>query len=168
MLIALGGLPGTGKTTIARMLARDIGAAHVRIDSIEEAIARSGVSSVGAAGYVAGYAVANDQLQAGLTVVADSVNPLRETRDAWADVARAAGVALVEVEVVCSDEAAHRLRLESRDCNEPRLQRPQWSDVVSRAYEPWHRERLVLDTAVHSAQACVALIAASATRRVGG
>ncbi len=38
MLIALGGLPGTGKTTIARELARQLGAVHLRIDSIEQAL----------------------------------------------------------------------------------------------------------------------------------
>jgi predicted kinase len=38
MLIILGGLPGTGKTTIARELARQLGAVHVRIDSIEEVV----------------------------------------------------------------------------------------------------------------------------------
>lgn len=161
MLITLAGLPGTGKTTMARMLAREIGAAHVRIDSIEEAIARSGISSVGTAGYVAGYAVAHDQLRAGLTVVADSVNPLPATRDAWADVASAAGAALVEVEVVCSDMAEHRRRIEGRHDSETRVRRPQWSDVVARTYEPWDRERLVLDTAVRSPQECVALVLAA-------
>ena len=35
MLIVFGGLPGAGKTTIARELARQIGAAYVRIDSID-------------------------------------------------------------------------------------------------------------------------------------
>lgn len=38
MLIIFGGLPGTGKTTIARELARQTGAMHLRIDSIEQAI----------------------------------------------------------------------------------------------------------------------------------
>jgi 2-phosphoglycerate kinase len=37
-LIILDGLSGTGKTTIARELARRIGAVHLRIDSIEQAI----------------------------------------------------------------------------------------------------------------------------------
>jgi predicted kinase len=37
-LIIFGGLPGVGKTSIARELAQRIGAVHSRIDSIEQAI----------------------------------------------------------------------------------------------------------------------------------
>ena len=166
MLITMAGLPGTGKTTIARLLARELGAAHVRIDSIEEAIARSGASPVGTAGYVAGYAVARDQLLVGLAVIADSVNPVRETRNAWADVAREAGVALVEVEIVCSDQAEHRRRVESRDDGETRVRAPQWRDVMARTYEPWDRERLVIDTASRSPEQCTALLVAQGLRGV--
>jgi predicted kinase len=45
MLIIFGGLSANGKTTIARELARQLGAVHVRIDSIEQAIWGSGVLS---------------------------------------------------------------------------------------------------------------------------
>src|SRR6266702_6756385 len=100
MLIILGGLPGTGKTTIARELARQLGAVHVRIDSIEEAILDSGLHSspINDAGYRVAYAVAADNLRIGRTVIADSVNPLPVTRSAWLVVAKRAGVAAVEIE----------------------------------------------------------------------
>lgn len=42
MLIVIGGLPGTGKTTLARLLASRIGAVHLRIDTIEQACVHSG------------------------------------------------------------------------------------------------------------------------------
>ena len=59
MLIALGGLPGAGKTAIARELAREIGAMYLRIDSIEQAIRDSGVVSASQPLDDAGYRVAN-------------------------------------------------------------------------------------------------------------
>lgn len=101
MLVAFGGLPGVGKSTIARELARQLGAVYLRIDTIEYPIreSRDLHGSVGGTGYEIAYGLAGDNLRLGLTVVADSVNPLPLTRNAWRDVARRADVPIVEVEV---------------------------------------------------------------------
>ena len=88
VFIIFGGLPATGKTTLARELARQLGAVYLRIDTIEQAIAPTDVMSVGETGYRVGYAVAEDNLRLGRIVVADSVNPLRITRDAWRNAAK--------------------------------------------------------------------------------
>jgi predicted kinase len=40
--LVFGGLPGTGRTAIARGVARELNAVYVRIDSIEQAIRASG------------------------------------------------------------------------------------------------------------------------------
>jgi predicted kinase len=152
MLIIIGGLPGAGKTTIARELAQKIAATHIRIDSIEHAIRDSGLLSepINDAGYRVGYAVAEDNQRVGRTVIADSVNPLAITRDAWLAVANRAQVSAIEIEITCSDATQHRRRVEKRVNDIAGLRLPTWQEVVSRDYEPWNRDRLAIDTAGQS------------------
>ncbi len=149
MLIVIGGLPATGKTTLARLLAARIGGVHLRVDTIEQAIVRSGLTRhlVSPAGYVVGYALAEEHLRQGLTVVAESVNPLAVTRDSWRGAAAESAVPVVEVEVVCSDPLEHRHRVASRAVDIPDLPLPDWQQVLDHAYEPWDRPHIVVDTA---------------------
>lgn len=149
MLVVIGGLTTTGKTTPARLLAAQTGAVHVREDTIEQALVRSGPARhpVGPAGYGVGYAPAEGQLRQGLSVIAESVKPLVVTRDAWRDPAVRAGVAWAEVEVVCSAPAECRRRVASRSVDAPDLPLPHRAEVTGRQYEPWDRERIVVDTA---------------------
>ena len=149
MLIILGGLPGTGKTTIARELARQLDAVHLRIDSIEQAIRNSGVvvAALDDAGYRVAYAVAEDNLRFARTIIADSVNPVQATREAWLAVANRAQTGAIEIEIVCSDRNEHRRRVENRATDIPGLRPPTWREVVEREYDPWEREHIVIDTA---------------------
>jgi predicted kinase len=149
MLIVLGGLPGVGKTTIARELARRLPAVHIRIDSIEQAL-RPAVAEMEDWGYRVGYALAEDNLRLGMTVVADSVNPIEMTRAAWRSVAERAGARMLQIEIVCSNPSEHRRRVETRAPDIAAQGLPMWTDVVERQYEPWPDADVVVDTSHES------------------
>ena len=139
VLVALTGLPGSGKTTVARELAAELGAVHVRVDVIETALETSGAVSLEenpALGYRVAYFEAREHLRNGVSVVADTVNPIAITRDAWRGVATESGARLVEVEVVCSDATEHRRRVEARRADIPGHVEPTWDEVVAREFEP--------------------------------
>ncbi len=145
MLYIFGGLPAVGKSSLARHLARDSGSLYLRIDTIEEAIQETGTFG-GVEGYEVAYRLAADNVANGLSVVADSVNPLGLTRQAWRDVARKANVDYLEVEIICSDTNEHRARLESRSAGMEQGRRLTWEDVCNREYEVWNAD-VVFDTA---------------------
>ena len=146
MLIALGGLPGVGKSAIAVALAQRIGAVHIRIDTIEQAMRNAGFTVSGPEGYLAARDLAQDNLRIGQTVIVDSVNPWEITRNYWRETAARMKVEIVEIEVVCSDHREHRRRVESRIADIPGHVPPTWRQVLERRYEPWKTAQ-VIDTA---------------------
>jgi predicted kinase len=159
MLIVLSGLPGTGKTTIARKLASELAAVYLRIDSIEQSMRAAGWPVEGE-GYSVAYAVAEDNLRLGRIVVADCVNPWPLTRSEWRAVADRSGVPALDVETVCSDAGEHRRRVETRATDITGHRLPTWQEVVERDYRPWDVERMVIDTARLSVEQSVRAILA--------
>ena len=157
MLIVFAGLPGTGKSSVARELAGKLDAVWLRIDSIEQAIRDSAVlpGSIDDVGYRVAFAVAGDNLRLGRVIVTDSVNDWMVTRDAWRDLGVRAGARVVEVEMVCSDPQEHRRRIETRATDVPGLVATDWAAVMERDYQPWNREHLTIDTAGSSVDDCV-------------
>ena len=161
-LVVLAGLPGSGKSTVARTLARRTGALWLRIDSIEAAMRRSQMVTPDLAdgGYAAARAVAGDALDQGFDVVADCVNPVTFTRDDWRAVAEARGVPHRGIEIRCPDAAEHRRRVEARRAEFAGQRLPTWEEVLARHYEPWEGA-IVIDTARLSPEAAAERIIGS-------
>ena len=168
-LIALSGLPGTGKSSIARGLAKRIRAVWLRVDSVEQAIRESGVApgAMDDAGYRVLYALAYDNLLVECDVIADSVNPWMLTRDAWRDVGLRAKAEVIEVEIVCTDLEEHRKRIATRTSDVPGLALPDWQAVIERDYHPWDRGHLVIDTAGRSVSECIETLSTAIAARSG-
>lgn len=157
MLYIFSGLPGCGKSTIAKLLSEKLKAVYLRVDTIKQALRNGSAASryIGPEGYFILYELARDNLRLGLPVITDSVNDLNLIRNSFRDIALSSGVPFLEIEIICSDPEQHRARVENRVSDIPGLKVPDWQAVVDRVYEPWSREHLQLDTAELSPSKCV-------------
>jgi predicted kinase len=168
-LVVVGGLPGTGKSTIAARAAQLIHGTLIAKDVVEATLWRSGIRSEANSGW-AGYellsSLGDAQLRVGGSAVLDSVAAYNRIREGWHELARRHGAALLEVECVCSDERIHRSRIEGRDRGIPGWYELTWQEVedARSRYEPWAGERLVLD-AVRPLDDNLAALAAYLLRR---
>ena len=154
ILYIFSGLPGAGKSTLAQALARQTGAMYLRIDTIEQGIRDLCQFRVEGEGYRLAYRIAADNLKLGTSVIADSCNPVRLTRDEWQDVADSSGADFRNIEIICSDKEVHRQRVETRQSEVAGLKLPGWEQVMNREYHAWHTDRIIIDTAGKTASTC--------------
>lgn len=152
-LFIFSGLPASGKTTLAKLLASSKGSVYLRIDTVEQAL-RDFSFDVQGKGYDLCYRIAFDNLRLGLSVVTDSCNPIEVTRRAWEDVAKCANADFVNIEVICSDKSAHKKRAENRRTDVKGLRLPTWEEIENREYREWQHERTVIDTAARTEKEC--------------
>ncbi len=139
MLIAMAGLPGTGKSTIAGLVGSRLLAAVVSVDPIESAILRAGIDHdqpTGLAAYLVAETIADSVLGTGQSIIVDAVNAVAPARQQWVDLAARHGAELRFIEVTCSDQELHRSRLAARQRKLPHLGEPDWH-AVEQSLEEW-------------------------------
>ncbi|MBE2198285.1 MAG: ATP-binding protein [Anaerolinea sp.] len=147
-LIIFSGLPGTGKSSVAEAVGRELGTPVFAKDWLEAALLRSNLQGeTGYAGYELLTVLAQRQLSLGQSAILDSVASFARIRVQWRWLAIDYGAAWRVVECVCSDPAQHRQRVESRQRHIPGWHELTWAEVerVRGYYETWQEERLVLD-----------------------
>ena len=150
MLVVVGGLPGVGKTTVARAVAGQLPAAHLRIDTFEAALVRLdllGPGAVGAQGYELALAAAETCLAAGTGVVVDAVFDVAAARRPFREVGARHGVPVHWVRLICTDRAEHRRRVTERTADLAGHVVPTWDAVQARRLDQWHERHTVVDTA---------------------
>lgn len=167
-LIAMSGLPGSGKSSVAEGLARHLNAPIFSVDPVEAAMWTSGLhkEDTGIAAYKVVWALAAENLQLGMSAIIDAVNPVQAARDMWRQLASEHNVPLLFIEVECSDEAIHQNRIESRVRGITGMSEVSWGRVQARKreYETWSEERLLLDSAYLSPETLVDRVIEHITR----
>jgi predicted kinase len=113
-LYIFSGLPATGKSTLAKLLANNISGAYIRIDTIEQGLRNFCYFNVQGEGYWLAYRIVADNLKLGINVISDSCNPWILTRKEWENVALENNADYINIEVICSDLEEHKRRVENR------------------------------------------------------
>ena len=141
-IVAFTGVPGTGKSTLAARAGRVLGCPVFGKDVLEAALWRAEVGpaqgvQTGWAGYELLTALAEGQLALGQSAVLDSVATFARLSERWRELATANGAAFLTVHTICSDQALHRRRIESRRREIPGWPELTWEHVreVSQRYE---------------------------------
>ena len=150
LLYIFSGLPGVGKSVLSQYLSQYLKAVYLRVDSIEQTMKNHSCEVVYDEGYQIAFKLAMDNLTIGNTVVADSVNPIEASREAWLNVAIRSNAEFYNIEIICSDITEHRQRVEQRLSDIDSLKLPTWDQVMMREYSQWNEERIVIDTAGRS------------------
>ena len=149
-LYIFSGLPASGKTTLSKLLAKDIKACYIRIDTIESALCNLYNTEVESEGYRLSYCIARDNLKLGVSTIADSCNTVKITREEWEQSATGAGACYKNIEICCSDLTEHKRRVESRKTDGVGGNGSRWLHIQKRYYEKWHKSVISIDTAGRS------------------
>ena len=130
-LIVLSGLPGSGKSTIAELLAKRLRLPIFSVDPIQSAIVEAGIArsfETGLAAYLVAATLADEQLKVGGSVIIDAVNAEEEGKDVWRGLAKKHGIELI-VLLVALERSLHQQRLASRVRNLYGFSEVTWEQV---------------------------------------
>ena len=155
ILYIFSGLPGSGKTTLAKNLSKILKAVYIRIDTIEQGIRDLFNFNVQGEGYRLAYKIIADNLIIGNNVVVDSCNPIKFTRNEYENIAIENNCKYKNIEIICSNKIEHKIRIDTRENDIKNLKLPTWEEVEKRDYEEWDKDHIIIDTSNRNIEDCI-------------
>lgn len=138
-LILFSGLPGSGKTTLARATARALHLPIFTKDRVQRVLRDEAPGAPLIVGYHLLLDQADEQLALGTSVILDAVFPREGFRQTAAQMAVRHGARLHVFECICSDEALWQARMVDRVAYAPGWKPLGWTEVerLRAEWEPW-------------------------------
>lgn len=149
IFIVMRGFPGTGKSTIARLLAASLHAPLIDRDILRQTAVDvfGNVAHVGQFSYELMFALTREQLKLGLSVVVDTPLTYRRTYEQCLEMAQTFNVPMLVVHCQCPQEVQKR-RLEGRKGQVSNFQITSWEEWEQwkTRYEEFDDHGCVIDT----------------------
>ncbi|MBD3280281.1 AAA family ATPase [Candidatus Dojkabacteria bacterium] len=149
-LIVMAGLQGSGKSTIAEEISKQLKIFILSVDPIHSSILKAGIEDsfeVGLADYLVAERLADENLARGISGIIDASNYVDKAQSMWEKLASKHGIQLKVIECKI-DEDTHKHRIGRRVRQISGIKEVSWEDVLKRKVETveWDIEKLQLDT----------------------
>lgn len=148
-LILFAGMPGSGKTTLARMVARELRLPIFSKDRMQRVLRDHHLTAENTGdGYYIILDLADEQLNLGVSVILDATFPLDHFRTVANEIALRHSAHFCAIYCYNSDDDVWRKRMEKRVQYVPGWRPVGWEDVLRMRtyYQPWGDNALALDS----------------------
>ncbi len=147
-MIVIGGVPGTGKSTLAKALSKELNIPAFSKDELEAAIARKGLCNskeMRGVGFEIMSVLAKNQIENKNSAIFDFIASKSRVTEQWPELLE---IEIKYIECICSNEEIHIERIQLRNRNIEGWYELVWEDVlrIKNVFKPLKSDRLILDS----------------------